>query len=165
MQDAPEKAAPAGNEKATKRRCQGTNKGGQPCTAWALRGGTHCFFHEHPEKVGELGRQGGESKGMRPAAQYAERPLKTVEDVTGLLGDTIRDLGRGLIDPKEATAVGYLAAGMLKALQQGDIENRLRALEAVEGSKTKKSRSHLEHDEPSPPAASIYAQVNAAKKN
>src|SRR5581483_6994514 len=103
-------------------------------TAWALKGGTHCFFHEHPDKVGELGRQGGEAKGVRDV-RYAERELKTVADVTELLGDTIRDLGRRLIDPKEATAVGYLAAGMLKALQQGDIENRLRALEAVERSK------------------------------
>ncbi len=54
----------------------------------------------------------------------------------------------GLIDPKEATAVGYLAAGMLKALQQGDLENRLRALEAVEGSKSKKSPSKVEHEDP-----------------
>jgi len=52
-------------------------------------------------------------------------------------------LGMGLIDPKEATAVGYLAAGMLKALQQGDLENRFRALEAIEASKSKKSCSKV----------------------
>jgi hypothetical protein len=58
----------------------------------------------------------------------------------------------GLIDPKEATAVGYLAAGMLKALQQGDIESRLRALEAVKSSKSQKSRSSAEQcaDVPTP---------------
>jgi hypothetical protein len=100
-----------------------------PCTAWAVKGGTRCYFHANPEKVSELGRRGGEAKGPG-GARYAERSLKTVDDVTALLGDTIKDLGMGLIDPKEATAVGYLAAGMLKALQQGDIESRLRALEA-----------------------------------
>ncbi len=26
-----------------------------PCTAWALKGGTHCYFHANPEKVSELG--------------------------------------------------------------------------------------------------------------
>ena len=46
-------------------------------------------------------------------SRYPERSLKTVDDVTALLADPIEDLGMGLIDPKEATAVGYLAAGML----------------------------------------------------
>jgi hypothetical protein len=71
----------------------------------------------------------------------------------------------GLIDPKEATAVGYLAAGMLKALQQGDIESRLRALEAVEGSESKKSRPKVNHDDPPAPVPTIYSRLNAAKGN
>src|SRR5215469_1231379 len=148
--------APTTHQKATKRRCQSTNKAGRRCTAWALKGGTHCFFHEHPEKGEELGRQGGEAKGVKNArgARYGERSLKTVEDVTALLGDTIKDLGLGLIDPKEATAVGYLAAGMLKALQQGDIESRVRALEAVE-SRTKKSCFKSEQPQASATAPAI----------
>jgi len=27
-----------------------------PCTAWAVKGGTRCYFHANPEKVSELGR-------------------------------------------------------------------------------------------------------------
>ena len=133
------------------------------CTDWALRGGTQCYFHANPEKMSELGRRGGEVKGAR-GARYAERSLKTVDDVTALLGDVIKDLGMGLIDPKEATAVGYLAAGMLKALQQGDIENRLRVLEAVEASKSKKSCSRVNED-PSDLAPTIYSRLNAPKEN
>jgi hypothetical protein len=102
-------------------------------------------------------------KGAR-GARYGERSLKTVEDVTALLGDTIKDLGLGLIDPKEATAVGYLAAGMLKALPQGDVENRLRALEAVERSKAEKSRSTVKRDEPPTPGPSIYERLKAQGK-
>ncbi len=159
-----EATPPARLQIATGKRCQGTDKSGGPCTAWALKGGTHCYFHANPEKVSELGRRGGEAKGPG-GARYAERSLKTVDDVTALLGDTIKDLGRGLIDPKEATAVGYLAAGMLKALQQGDLENRLRALEAVEGSKSTKSRSKVEHDDPPTPLPTIYSRLNAPKGN
>jgi hypothetical protein len=158
----PEATPPAGSQRAAGRRCQGTDKSGMPCTAWALRDGTHCFFHANPEKVSELGRRGGEAKGAR-GARYAERSLKTVDDVTALLGDTIKDLGMGLIDPKEATAVGYLAAGMLKALQQGEIESRLRALEAVESSRSEKSRSKVNHDDP--PVPTIYSRLNAPKGN
>src|ERR1022692_4261109 len=81
--------------------------------------------------------------GVRRGGPEHQTPLQR--------GDTIKDLGMGRIDPKEATAVGYLAAGMLKALQQGDIETRLRALEAVEGSKSQKSRSKVNHDDPPAP--------------
>ena len=57
--------------------------------------------------------------------------LKSVDDVTNLLADTINDLSSGAIGSRLANTVGYLATGMLKALQQGDIEFRLRAVEAV----------------------------------
>jgi hypothetical protein len=159
-----EATAPAEPQIATGKRCQCTDKSGVPCTAWALKNRTHCYFHASAEKVSEVGRRGGGTKGCG-GARYAERSLRTIADVTALLGDTIKDLGMGLIDPKEATAVGYLAAGMLKALQQGDIENRLRALEAVEGSKSTKSRSKVEHDDPPAPVPTIYSRLNAPKGN
>ena len=54
-----------------------------------------------------------------------------MDDVTKLLGDTINDLRSGTIDSRLANTIGYLATGMLKALQQGDLEGRLRAMEAV----------------------------------
>ena len=38
----------------------------------------------------------------------------------------------GVLDPKTGNAVGYLAGVLLKAFQQGDIEARLQALEAVQ---------------------------------
>jgi hypothetical protein len=47
------------------------------------------------------------------------------------LGETINQVRGGRIDPRSANTLGYLAAAMLKALQQGDIEARLRAIEAV----------------------------------
>jgi hypothetical protein len=146
------------------KRCEGTGRSGVRCRAWALRGGTQCYFHSNPEKVPELGRRGGAAKGPG-GARYAERSLKTVADVTALLGDTIKDLGMGLIDHKEATAVGYLAAGMIRALQQGDIESRLRAVEAVEGSRSRKSRSKETHEDTPVPFSTIYARLNAPKEN
>jgi hypothetical protein len=54
-----------------------------------------------------------------------------VGDVTDLLGETINQVRRGQIDPRAANTLGYLATALLKALQQGDTEARLRAIEAV----------------------------------
>ena len=93
-----------------------------------------CYSHANPDKASELGKRGGRAKGPTgsagAAAEYIARPLKSVDDVTKLLGDTINDLRSGTIDSRLANTVGFLATGMLKALQQGDLEGRLRAMEA-----------------------------------
>jgi hypothetical protein len=60
-----------------------------------------------------------------------DRPLGTVDDVVGLLGETINHVRRGALDPKVGTAVGYLAGLLLKALEQGDRAARLAVVEAA----------------------------------
>jgi hypothetical protein len=127
---------------ASNKRRQGVTKSGEACTAWAMEGGL-CYFHANPNKAAELGQRGGKAKGPKGTAdlfEYVARPLKTVDDVTNLLADTINDLRSGSIDSRLANTVGYLATGMLKALQQGDIEGRLRAMEAVLSSDTTPSK-------------------------
>lgn len=73
-----------------------------------------CFLHANPDKAGVEARPG--LRCRRAPAEYISRPLKTVDDVTGLLADTINDLRSGSIDSRIANTVGYLATGMLKAL-------------------------------------------------
>jgi general stress protein YciG len=121
--------------KVAKKRCKGVTKNGTACTAWAMEGGL-CYFHANPDKASELGKRGGRARSPTGssggAAEYiARRPLKSVDDVTKLLADTINDLRSGAIDSRLANTVGFLATGMLKAIQQGDMEGRLRAMEAV----------------------------------
>ncbi|HUU11390.1 MAG TPA: hypothetical protein VM431_12765 [Phycisphaerae bacterium] len=58
-------------------------------------------------------------------------PLSSMADVIALLGLTINQVRRGELDPKVANAVGYLAATLLRALEQGDIEKRLAELETL----------------------------------
>ena len=106
---------------ATRKRCKGTKKNGTACTAWAMEG-CLCYFHANPDKASELGKRGGKAKsptGTPGVFEYVARPLKSVDDVTKLLADTINDLRSGAIDSRLANTVGYLATGVLKALQQG----------------------------------------------
>ena len=125
---------PFEQSKGTRKRCKGVTRSGTPCKAWAMEGGL-CYFHANPDKASELGKRGGRAKGPTAspggAAEYIARPLKSVDDVTRLLADTINDLRSGTIDSRLANTVGFLATGMLKALQQGDLEGRLRGMEAV----------------------------------
>ena len=53
------------------------------------------------------------------------------QDVIRLLSGTINQVRKGQLDPRVANAVGYLANVLLKAVDQGRVEDRLAALEAV----------------------------------
>jgi hypothetical protein len=114
-------------------KCQATTKAGSQCAAPAVCGGVYCALHSDPERAAQLGRKGGRKNRRFPSAtqELPERPLRSVREVTELLGETINQVRVGRLDPRVANTVGYLATATLKALQQGDIEARLRAIEEV----------------------------------
>jgi hypothetical protein len=60
-----------------------------------------------------------------------DHPLGDTNQVSVLLADSINRLRRGQLDPRVANAMGYLASVLLKALENGRIEDRLAHLEAV----------------------------------
>ena len=57
--------------------------------------------------------------------------IRDSRDVIVLVSDTINAVLKGRIDPRIANAVGYLANVLLKAVDQGVLEERLAELEAV----------------------------------
>jgi len=123
---------PTEARKPGRQTCKATTNAGKPCAAPAVENGL-CYFHAHPELARNLGRRGGRMnrRFREPPEGLPERPLKSVRDVTELLAETINHLRAGKLDPRVANAVGYLATAMLKALHEGDIEARLRAIEQV----------------------------------
>ena len=72
---------------------------------------------------------------MRTAAvlppQSPDCPLENPIHVSTLLADSINRVRRGELDPRVANAVGYLATVLLRALEQGPLEERLAKLEAA----------------------------------
>jgi hypothetical protein len=119
-------------------------KGNKHCKNYALTGDDFCFFHS-PKKAKE--RAEAQRKGGKKALAEKKRILKesdieikNTSDVVKLLNETINQVRTGGIEVKIANAVGYLSGICLKALEQGDIEKRLEALEEKvfsEGGKTK----------------------------
>ena len=57
----------------------------------AVGGARVVFFHAHPEKLAELGRQGGQKNRhwMSDGCELPTMPLKRVDDVLELLEETI----------------------------------------------------------------------------
>lgn len=120
----------------TARACVGTTTSGAPCRATPQTGSDFCFLHD-PHKVEEQRRarsNGGNTRAARVlSADTPAKDIKSVADVKGLLSQTIHQVRTGAIDPKIANCLGYLSGILLKAIEVGDIEERLAAMEAVVG--------------------------------
>jgi hypothetical protein len=120
------------------KKCQSRKKNGDPCGADAQLGKTVCVFHD-PQRTsdGERARRTGGVNRAKPAAVLApdtpDHPLGNTTDVANLLGDSINKLRRGELDPRVANAIGYLSTVLLRALEQGPMEDRMAKLEATLG--------------------------------
>lgn len=118
------------------RHCRGIKLNGEPCGAWATLRSDFCFYHD-PDKTAV--QKAARSKGgrMRRAPHEAvclpkdKAPvdLKTPEDMRVLMSETISCLRRLPIDTKVASTIGYLAQIGLKAIEQNELEERLRRIE------------------------------------
>jgi hypothetical protein len=89
------------------------------------------------ERRAEGRKRGGIVRSQRDAVLPPDTPdlaLKTVADVITLLGQTINQTRTGKLAVNVANAIGVLTGVLLRALEGGDVETRLAALEAKYGS-------------------------------
>ncbi len=117
------------------RQCRYTKSDGNGCQANVQAGSEFCFFHD-PALVEERATarsEGGRERTRKVllAPNTPIRELKTVTEVVQLLGETINQVRRGGIDLRVANCVGYLSGILLAALEKGQMEERLAALEAI----------------------------------
>jgi hypothetical protein len=104
-----------GLKHGSRERCKARTKAGGPCKAPAVEGDL-CFCHAHPEKLAELGRRGRKNNRRWKSNDddLPDRPLKTIEEVGGLLEETINRVRQGPFDLRAANSIGYLAGILLK---------------------------------------------------
>ena len=120
------------------KKCQFRKKNGERCGADSQTGKTLCIFHD-PARAddGQRARQAGGLSRSRPArvlpSNTPEHCLDSPKDVSNLLAASINQLRRGKLDPRVANAVGYLSTVLLRALEQGSLEERMAKLEAMLG--------------------------------
>lgn len=110
--------------------CQAVRSNGRPCGAPALRGGSLCFWHS-PEarETRALARKLGGLRRRR-GREAVSVELRTPGDVVALLAAELAALlSRVEAGEGRARAVGALCSVALKALEQGDFEERISALE------------------------------------
>jgi hypothetical protein len=60
-----------------------------------------------------------------------DHPLSNTKEVSAFLADSINQLRRGELDPRVANGMGYLTTVLLRALEQGPLEERMAKIEAA----------------------------------
>jgi hypothetical protein len=108
-----------GSEQRSREKCKARTKAGGPCQAPAVEGDL-CFCHAHPERLADLGRQGG-LRNRRWRVETDGLPyssLKTIDEVCDLLEETINRVRQGPFDLRAANTIALLAGIHLKALSQ-----------------------------------------------
>ncbi len=112
------------------KRCDGTRKDGRPCEAVAVAGST-CFAHD-PAR--ESDRDAARIKGGKNSAKITRmhrlippRLLPVYAELEAALGE----VHAGVLDPRQATAMAALARAMVGVLQAGEVEERVRDIEAA----------------------------------
>lgn len=120
--------------KAMKRPCQAKTPDGADCQAAALAGSDFCFFHD-PDRADdrrEANAAGGRQNRMKTlSADAPDVKVESCQDVVRLISETINQVRRGDLDPRIGNAIGYLANVLIRAVEQGDVEKRIEALEAA----------------------------------
>jgi hypothetical protein len=117
-------------------KCGFRKKDGGRCGADVQSGKILCVFHDPTRAAdGRRARRLGGINRHRSAPvlllETPDNPLRSTQDVSSLLGESINQVRRGQLDPRVANAVGYLASILLGALQQGPLEERLARVEAA----------------------------------
>src|SRR5450755_2026555 len=95
-------------------RCEAKARSGKRCQAGALTGGRRCSLHAHPGRAAAMGQ--------------LETP-KSAVDIRALLGQCVSELRAGRLTPTLAYAIASVSTAFLRALDAGDVEERILQLE------------------------------------
>jgi len=127
--------------------CRARSGTGAKCRAHAVRNSKFCLLH-HKGTAAKLGSKGGRRRARYDPSLLAQTgEPRTAADVCRVLATSVTELRSGVLDPRMATAIGYLATALLKALESADFEKRLSKLESraaqVPTNQAQETHAHL----------------------
>lgn len=128
----------------SRRGCQARKENGEPCRQAPLRNSDFCFWHspEHAKEAAEARRLGGlrRRKEKTVAGAYDIEGLDDVPKIRRLLEIAVLDTLSLENSIARSRTLAYLAQVALKALEVGEFEARLEALEATMGPRLRTGR-------------------------
>ena len=110
-------------------RCVAQRSDGEACSGRPVQGTDRCFAH-HPE-AREWRRKGGRRSSN--AARAASRLSPDLAAVSRMLFDTLGEVHDGTLGPRQATAMSTVSAALIRVIEHGLFEERVRRLEEAAG--------------------------------
>ena len=122
-------------------RCKSKTGSGRPCLGLALEDG-YCFSHSPllEEKRREARAKGG--KNSARAARLRGLVPPRLLPVYDKLETALDQVHAGKLESKQATAMAALARAMVAVLATGELEERVRDIEATIGGKYESGRTN-----------------------
>jgi hypothetical protein len=113
-------------------RCEGKNRQGKRCGAFALLGKSRCAIHADSGRAAALARKRRRLTATPQSPLKKFLPPQTARDLRQLLATSLIEVRHDLLvlDPGTAKAIAHLASVFLRTVEIGDIEERLARLES-----------------------------------
>jgi len=113
-------------------KCKHIKSNGEPCGGFASEGSQFCWRHDpkvsyHTKKAASA--KGGQNKKLDLSQIDTELNISSTKDISTLLVDTIRNIRKGIFDPRMGNAIGYLAYILVRTRELTEVEDRLMQLE------------------------------------
>lgn len=111
--------------------CQAKNKRGKPCGGFAITGSKYCFAHDPSQarKRAKARKQGGiNRKTPKRTLNYPGEISKT-KDVVPWVNAALEDTWAQENSSQRSRTIGYLLGVAMKALEVGELEERLDEIE------------------------------------
>ncbi len=111
--------------------CKFVKSNKEPCQARCMTNSDYCYWH-NPDvavKRAEARKKGGQNRRAGKQSNHGRYSIKTVGEVLKALEDALNDAINLENSHARARTIGYLCQISLKALEVGELERRLEALE------------------------------------
>ncbi len=111
--------------------CKFVKPNGEPCQAKCMTNSDYCYWHspDVATKRAEARKKGGRNRLAGKQSNHGRYSIKTVDAVLKALEDALNDAINLENSHARARTIGYLCQISLKALEVGELERRLEALE------------------------------------
>lgn len=106
--------------------CRAIRRDGSPCQGKPLADGL-CFAHSANAAANRAKGGRNRSRAARSLKMLPER----LRPVANLLTKALDEVHDGTLDPRQASAMAALAGALVRVIQAGELEERVRALEAA----------------------------------
>ena len=116
----------------TKKQCKYLKKNGELCNARPVRKTDYCFSHNpDTKKEKHLAVVKGGLNSKKVNLDLEPLNIKTAQEVSILLEDTINGVRGGEIPTRIANTIGYLAGHALKAIEVVKLANKVEIVERI----------------------------------